>query len=142
MKHLNILIIDDNPLDLDLIRHALSDLQFGKIFTSTNVVSSIDFLVDFYDEYNSKLLVICDINLIKYYGPDHLRNIGEVFEDAVLVASSGTLPSDDFFSQYPEIDHFLNKNQSFKSFRNSLIALALKTVGDTNTELKEKILQD
>ncbi|RKD85238.1 response regulator [Halopiger aswanensis] len=113
-----ILLVEDNPGDVRLIREAFRDAEFhAVIHTAIDGVEAIEFLTD--EESPCPDLVLLDLNLPRKDGFDvleEIRNDPELQRVPVLVLTSSTAREDVVSSYEEQANAYLTKPNNPEEF--------------------------
>jgi len=147
MVSINILLIEDNPGDVELTREAL--IESGKLMNTLEVARDGEVALDYlykrngFSNVNTPDLILLDLNLPKLDGRDVLKVIKEdagLSKIPVIILSSSEAASDIqksyqlhancFVTKPVQLDDFIRVVQSIESFWIDIVRLPNRVFSD------------
>ncbi len=86
MKDLNVLIVDDQPDTLALIKNMMNEAGISRIFEAGDGRKALDFMDSAFDVVD---MIICDWNMPKMTGVELLRQVRSVYPDIPFLMVTG-----------------------------------------------------
>lgn len=86
MKDLTVLIVDDQPDTLSLMKNMLGEIGISRVFEAGDGRKALDFMDTAFDVVD---MIICDWNMPKMTGLDLLKQIRTVYPDMPFLMVTG-----------------------------------------------------
>ncbi len=86
IKDLNVLVVDDQPDTLALMKNMMNELGISRIFEAGDGRQALDFMDSAFDVVD---MIICDWNMPKVTGVELLRQVRSVYPDIPFLMVTG-----------------------------------------------------